>query len=1024
MMYRRLRTTLLGGSVLVTALLSVTPVQAATQLPDLFGVGRNSLGEACFAQFDKRDPVLVDPAFDRSYALNCRGSVASRKVGTIRVVDNRPDFVAAIEKTIECGAARTVDIAKIGKARARRCVDKSLGSATLVIDFVQGGNAVYGSAGSSLAGPLEQGLTIAAGMLAPSDANLSQVKPSFSSAELLAANGAVGEAVEGFNAEAVLRQGVRFNQQGLYTDASRLLNDAISRADSNIAPALLGQLQLEAGLADSNIEFFRPADARFARARELLAGTADPLVQRKLVSYEALHDINKRQFQSAIAKLDTLARQPGSTEAPLSDPMTVASINVAPKARDGTNVTSIGGDDRQILQQQFVDALIDWARSTALLALGQDQLAFQRIQTARNAFAVVKSGRIDTGQALWLEARIERQAGRIAARRGDWSSAVNSFNNALSVLREAQSRNPGLGTSDLASAMIERADILARQGAPRDTVIAEFGKALDAVEESGNLGSVDRTAIDRYLALVANGETGTSDPDMVERLFRAVQLTQDPALARQVAQIQSVVSIDVTLASQFRERSDLAKELTAIRYQITQGTAGDLVAAEKRRGDMEKRLAELDTALAANPRFRATDDRPTSVKDIRDALGDGEVYFKLTTLRRGVYGLAISKDSALIYRAKGNANDLNKIATDLRTSVLPRESWNGALTLPRFSVGRANVLFDALAGPAAPLLSAAKQIVVDPTGPLQTVPIGILVTSKDSVEAFVARSRESKVSYENVAFLARSAEISTSLSPRQFVISRAQAGSSAPGAFIGFGDHALPTAQLLNAITPFSTATGCTVEGQILADGYYAPQFQPISGEELTIAARQLGATGAPIVTGDAFSDEAITGRKDLNQYRVLHFATHGFTEGNWLGCDKSPPSLLTSLPSETSDGVLTIDEIAGLNLDANLVFLAACDTAAGVKDKELARASGQEETGSSLEGLVRAFLTANARAVMATSWVAPNTPGTLRLVDTFYAKGRASNIGAALREGQLIGNLTAAQTSAKPVAQQLAQAK
>lgn len=998
---RRLGAIWLTG-IAAVAVLPASVADAAQQLPDLFGVGRSSLGDQCTAQFDKRDPAIADPSFDRSYAISCRGAVASRKVGSIRIVENRPKLVAAIEKTLNCGSPQTVMVDKIGEARARRCVDSSLGSATMVIDFVKGGTAYYGSAGPSLAGPLEQGLALAAGAVELSDTELGPLKASFSADALMASDQSVGEAVEGFNPEAVLRQGVRLNQQGLYVDSSRLLNDAISRVSADIPQELVGQLQLEAGLADSNIEFFRAADARFARARELLATSSDPLVQRKITSYEALHDINKREFRSALGKLDALARQTGLSENPLSDPMTVASLNIAPKSTDRANVTSIAGDDRQILQQQFVDSLIDWARSTALLALGQNQLAAQRIATARQSFDVVKAGRIDTAQALWLEARIERQTGRIAARRGDWATAISAFDRALMVLREAQSRNPSLGTADLASAMIERADIFTQQRAPAETVIREFGTALDVVAESGNRGTVDRPAIDRYLSVVTNGTTGTTDPEMVARVFRAVQLSEDAAFARQIAQLQSVVSTDPALASQFRERADLGKELTALRYQITQGIVADPVASEKKRRDMEARLAELDNALASNSRFQATDDTAASVKEIAAALGEGEVYFRLATFRRNTYGIAISRDDAIAYQTSTNSRDLTKLANDLRATVIPRATGDRNV-IPRFSVGRANLLFEGVAGPAAARLASAKRIIVDPKGPLQIVPIGILVTDRKNVEAYVARTRQNKTSYEQVAFLARTAEIATALSPRSFLASRKQSPSTAPNAFIGFGQHSLPTEDLLNAVAPFNSSTGCAVDGQGLADSYYQPAFKPISSEELRVASTELKAAGAPIVEGDQFTDRDLIARGDMAQYRVIHFATHGFVEGNWLGCQKSPPSLLTSLSATDSDGVLTIDEIAGLKLDANLVFLAACDTAVGIKDQDLARAAGQDDKSSgSLEGLVRAFLAANARAVVATSWLAPDGETTLRLVRTFYATGRTSSIGAALRQGQL----------------------
>jgi CHAT domain-containing protein len=119
------------------------------------------------------------------------------------------------------------------------------------------------------------------------------------------------------------------------------------------------------------------------------------------------------------------------------------------------------------------------------------------------------------------------------------------------------------------------------------------------------------------------------------------------------------------------------------------------------------------------------------------------------------------------------------------------------------------------------------------------------------------------------------------------------------------------------------------------------------------------------------------------------------------FGCRKSPPALLTSIGESGSDGLLSFDEIARLRLDANLVVLSACDTASGVRDEALARQSGQEEGGSTLEGLVRAFLTANSRAVLATYWQVSAAAETNDLVRTFYTSARRENIGASLRTAQ-----------------------
>jgi CHAT domain-containing protein len=123
--------------------------------------------------------------------------------------------------------------------------------------------------------------------------------------------------------------------------------------------------------------------------------------------------------------------------------------------------------------------------------------------------------------------------------------------------------------------------------------------------------------------------------------------------------------------------------------------------------------------------------------------------------------------------------------------------------------------------------------------------------------------------------------------------------------------------------------------------------------------------------------------------------------EGVW-GCAKSPPALVTSFGDASSDGLLSFSEIARLRLDANLVVLSACDTASGVKDEALARRSGQEEAGSTLEGLVRAFLTANSRAVMATMWPVSAEQEADLFIKAFYGAARAKNIGGSLQTAQV----------------------
>jgi hypothetical protein len=310
----------------------------------------------------------------------------------------------------------------------------------------------------------------------------------------------------------------------------------------------------------------------------------------------------------------------------------------------------------------------------------------------------------------------------------------------------------------------------------------------------------------------------------------------------------------------------------------------------------------------------------------------------------------------------------------------------------------ASNLFKTAAGPAAADLISAARIVVDPSGPLQALPFGVLVKDEASVRQYQASKGTGRL-YSEVGFVARSAELSNALSPRSFVVARKQPASKASRPFMGFGDYLTPSASQLAQVKPFSTRAGCSVDASSLMQSYGA--VEQLATDDLRVAAVALGDPNSPVVRGSDFTDQKLLAMQEMSQFAVLHFSTHGFREGQWLICAKSPPALLTSLDTGAADGVLSFDEIARLPIDANLVFLAACDTAADIRNEELALASGLEETGGSLDGLVRSFLTAKARAVVATYWEA-SSDAAIQLSQRFYERGRTSTIGEALHQGQL----------------------
>jgi CHAT domain-containing protein len=134
----------------------------------------------------------------------------------------------------------------------------------------------------------------------------------------------------------------------------------------------------------------------------------------------------------------------------------------------------------------------------------------------------------------------------------------------------------------------------------------------------------------------------------------------------------------------------------------------------------------------------------------------------------------------------------------------------------------------------------------------------------------------------------------------------------------------------------------------------------PESADELRAVARALGASPKDLLLqGDATERELR--KRALNDYRVISFATHAIVSGEIYGVTE--PALVLSPgygeSNPQNDGLLAGPEIQNLTLDANLVILSACNTAA----------SDGQGGGRGLSGLADAFFFAGARSIAVTQW-------------------------------------------------------
>jgi CHAT domain-containing protein len=279
------------------------------------------------------------------------------------------------------------------------------------------------------------------------------------------------------------------------------------------------------------------------------------------------------------------------------------------------------------------------------------------------------------------------------------------------------------------------------------------------------------------------------------------------------------------------------------------------------------------------------------------------------------------------------------------------------------------------------------------------LPINLLVVNDDSVARYDAANKKPNAdAFDDtmVDWLGKDRIVSTAVSARSFIDARNLPPSSAKEAYLGLGKNAT-----INGSGGSLGVRSVRGDQNLGCDWPLAAWNNPISDAELIEARSLVGPQGSDLMVGRAISDTAINARTDLDQFRILHFATHGLVTPPSPDCP-TRPALLTSFGSEKSDGLLTFSEIFDLHLDADMVILSACDTA-GEADVVTTRAAGiASGGGSALDGLVRSFIGAGGRAVLASHWPAPDDfDATGRLITGLFSAGPGVATGDALLAAQ-----------------------
>ena len=416
---------------------------------------------------------------------------------------------------------------------------------------------------------------------------------------------------------------------------------------------------------------------------------------------------------------------------------------------------------------------------------------------------------------------------------------------------------------------------------------------------------------------------------------------------------------------------------------------------------MQRDQVGTQAKLAGYPRYRVLSGGTMSLEELQKVLREGEAYYKMTMVGDDGYGIFVTANSARAFKLGAGSDTLETQVDGLRKTIATVE--DGKLVTYPFDVALSHTLFTELFAPVQGELASVRHLIFEPDGALLRLPANLLVTDQAGVDTYLAKAKrpnDDGFDFTGVKWLGRDRDISTAVSARSFRDVRQIAPSKASNDYIGFGQNA--PAQ--GFFSPPSNVRG--VSGGMEDCSWSLGEWgKPISAAELYTASQTLstrsGADDSKIVTGEAFTDTAIKGREDLSQYRIMHFATHGLVTAPRPECP-ARPALMTSFGDGASDGLLSFSEIYDLRIDADLVILSACDTA-GKASVAATREAGVTTGGDfALDGLVRAFVGAGGRSVIASHWPVPDDyDATKRLISGLFTAAPGTSTATALRQAQ-----------------------
>ncbi|MBF0496956.1 MAG: tetratricopeptide repeat protein [Deltaproteobacteria bacterium] len=329
-----------------------------------------------------------------------------------------------------------------------------------------------------------------------------------------------------------------------------------------------------------------------------------------------------------------------------------------------------------------------------------------------------------------------------------------------------------------------------------------------------------------------------------------------------------------------------------------------------------------------------------------------------------------------------NSNQDKRIIQNLVIRDLPRTNQQG------------NKLFKLLLPEKAQkLLANIKMLYIAPTGPLYLLPFEALVVK----EAADGRPPHYLIEDRNVAYLSSASLLKTLRDTKR---SSTNQGKYPLLAF-AHPVYVQKKEQLLGSDAVGSRTQEAPKLSKLRASAFLdllggqLPELPETAAEVRAIKdILQAPSESHPLQLREAAAVSNVLELNNLDQlasYKYLIFSCHGLLQGEVTGVKQPALALSHPDPLTKSDGFLTMSDIFGLKLNADLVTLSACNTG-----------RGESMRGEGVIGLTRAFMFAGTPAISVTLWSVASSSTMILTTELYRNLASGEGKAAALAKAKI----------------------